>query len=475
MKTHFLNKRFRLISLFSLLLLFSCGGDGDDDDVQTVTPAPVAVVITAANLAATTPENPEAGATLGTVQASVSSGSLQYSLTSQSVAGALAINASSGAVTVADATLFDFETVQSLTAIVSITSGSVSKNVTVTISLLDVEESIATVITASDLSVSIDENPEAGASLGTIEATVNTGSLQFSLVSQSVAGALALNASTGAVTVADAALFDFETVQSLTAIVSITSGSVSENITVTISLLDVAESIQTVITASDLTATIAENPEAGASLGTIEASVNTGSLQFSLVSQSVAGALTINASTGAVTVADAALFDFETVQSLTANIRVSSGSVSEDVTVTITLTDVDEVDAGFTIWTGATLTFNKSSGGDPTLASQQDAITDNVKITRGNTGGQIYNIVTESAANSSVSPAGTEWALGTVNDIANLTFEPFRAATGGKPKDVVGQNMVLHLIADDVYISIKLTSWATGRAGGFAYERSTSN
>ena len=41
--------------------------------------------------------------------------------------------------------------------------------------------------------------------------------------------------------------------------------------------------------------------------------------------------------------------------------------------------------------------------------------------------------------------------------------------------DVVGQNMVLHLIADDVYISIKLTSWATGRAGGFAYERSTSN
>jgi len=374
MKTHFLNKRLRLISLFSLLLLFSCGGDGDDDDVQTVTPDPVAVVITAANLAATTPENPEAGATLGTVQASVSSGSLQYSLTSQSVAGALAINASTGAVTVADATLFDFETVQSLTANIRVSAGNVTEDITVTITLTDVDESIATVITASDLSVSIDENPEAGASLGTIEATVNTGSLQFSLVSQSTDGAL-----------------------------------------------------------------------------------------------------TVNASTGAVTVADAALFDFETVQSLTANIRVSSGSVSEDVTVTITLTEVDEVNAGFTIWTGATLTFNKSSGGDPTLASQQDAITDNVKITRGNTGGQIYNIVTESAANSSVSPAGTEWALGTVNDIENLTFEPFRAATGGKPKDVVGQNMVLHLIADDVYISIKLTSWATGRAGGFAYERSTSN
>ena len=473
MKTYFQNKRLRLISLFSLLLLFSCGGG--DDDVQTVTPAPVAAVITAADLAATTPENPEAGATLGTVQASVSTGSLQYSLTSQSVAGALAINASTGVVTVADAALFDFETVQSLTANVRVTAGNVIKDITVTITLTDVDEVIDTVITASDLAVSVDENPIAGASIGTIQASVNTGSLQFSLVSQSTEGALAINGSTGAVTVADATLFDFETVQSLTANVSITSGSVSENVTVTITLLDVDESVQIIITASNLITSIPENPETGASLGTIEASVNTGSLQYSLTSQSVAGALAINASTGVVTVADATLFDFETVQSLTANIRITSGSVSEDVTVTITLTDVDEMDAGYTIWTGATLTFTKSNGGDPTLASQQDAITDNVKITRGNTGGQIYNIVTEAAANSSVSPAGTEWSLGTVDDIDSLTFEPFRAATGGKPKDVVGQNMVLHLITDDVYISIKFTSWATGKAGGFAYERSTSN
>ena len=233
--------------------------------------------------------------------------------------------------------------------------------------------------------------------------------------------------------------------------------------------------VTVVITAADLAATTPENPEAGATLGTVQASVIKGSLQYSLTSQSVAGALAVNASTGAVTVADVALFDFETVQTLTANIRVSTGNVTEDITVTITLTDVDEVDASYTIWTGVTLVFTKSSGGDPTLASQQDAIMDNVKITRGNTGGQIYNIVTENAANSSVSPAGTEWALGTLNDIANLTFEPFRAATGGKPKDVIGQNMVLHLIANDVYLSVKITSWATGKAGGFIYERSTSN
>ncbi len=235
------------------------------------------------------------------------------------------------------------------------------------------------------------------------------------------------------------------------------------------------EPIATVITAANLAVAIPENPEANVSLGIVQASVNTGSLQYSLTSQSVAGALAINASTGAVTVADATLFDFETVQSLTANIRITSGSVTEDVTVTITLSDVDEIDAGYTIWTGPTLTFTKSNGGDPTLASQQDAITDNVKITRGNNGGQIYNIVTENAANSSVSPADTEWSLGTVDDIESLTFQPFRTATGGAPKNVVGQNMVLHLITDDVYLSVKITSWAIKKAGGFAYERSTPN
>ena len=147
--------------------------------------------------------------------------------------------------------------------------------------------------------------------------------------------------------------------------------------------------VAAVITAADLAATTPENPEAGATLGTVQASVSTGSLQYSLTSQSVAGALAINASTGVVTVADAALFDFETVQSLTANVRVTAGNVIKDITVTITLTDVDEMDASYTIWTGATLTFTKSNGGDPTLASQQDAITDNVKITRGNTGGDL--------------------------------------------------------------------------------------
>ncbi|MDB4643534.1 cadherin repeat domain-containing protein [Flavobacteriaceae bacterium] len=242
-----------------------------------------------------------------------------------------------------------------------------------------------------------------------------------------------------------------------------------------IQIVTTPEVVVPVITAANLSSTINENPDVGAAIGTVQASASSGSLQYSLVSQSVNGALSVNASTGAVTVADASLFDFETIQVITAVIRVTVGSITEDVNVTVSITDVDEVEAVYTIWEGASMTFTKDDGGDPTNSSQQDHLTDNVKITRGNSGGQIYNIVSEAAAVKETSPADTEWSIGTIDQIDELTFETFRAATNGTPKNVVGQDMVLHLVTDDIYISIRFTSWSTGKAGGFAYVRSTEN
>lgn len=236
------------------------------------------------------------------------------------------------------------------------------------------------------------------------------------------------------------------------------------------SVYNTPSSTATVITASNLSVTIPENPANGAVLGNIQASVNTGTIQFSIVSQSVEGALDVNSSSGEVTVADSCLFVFETVQSLTANVRITSGDVTKEITVTINLTNVED----FNIWSGDIITFSKASGADPTMESSQDHITDNVKITRGNDGGQFYNIVLESSYDKDNSPVGTEWAYGTTCEIPNLVFEPFRAATG-KPSNAVGKNMVLHLIADDVYLSVKITSWAKGQNGGFTYERSTEN
>tara|TARA_B100001057_G_C22715603_1_gene897578 strand:- start:446 stop:922 length:477 start_codon:yes stop_codon:yes gene_type:complete len=136
--------------------------------------------------------------------------------------------------------------------------------------------------------------------------------------------------------------------------------------------------------------------------------------------------------------------------------------------------DEDEVQGDTTssnIWDGPTVVFSKADGADFTLESNQDRITSNVWITRGN-GGQIFNIAKENSADKGDSPIGTLWAKGNINNIDNLTFQPFRLGAG-QPKDVVGTDLVLFLVEDNVYLSVKFTSWSQGQKGGFAYERSS--
>lgn len=132
--------------------------------------------------------------------------------------------------------------------------------------------------------------------------------------------------------------------------------------------------------------------------------------------------------------------------------------------------DVIEVVA--TVWTGDVVNFSKANGADPALAANQDRITDKVWITRNNEGGQIYNRVLESTSDKDTSPLGTAWSEGALDDYASLTYTSFRTATG-KPKNAVGKTYVVHLIEENIYLSVKLTSWSQGKAGGFGYERSS--
>jgi len=125
------------------------------------------------------------------------------------------------------------------------------------------------------------------------------------------------------------------------------------------------------------------------------------------------------------------------------------------------------------VWTGDVINFTKADDADPTLEANQDRITDHVWITRDNEeGGQIYNRVSESASDKETSPLGTEWAEGDLDDYASLTYVSFRTATV-KPKDAIGKTYVVHLTEDNIYLSVKLISWSSNKAGGFSYERST--
>ena len=125
-----------------------------------------------------------------------------------------------------------------------------------------------------------------------------------------------------------------------------------------------------------------------------------------------------------------------------------------------------------TIWNGPLITFTQGSP-YPNPPSDRDPLTPNVALTRTTVAG-IFNVVAEAAFTKGVSPAGTEWAVGPLDDYAGLIYRDWTTAGGGNPVlNLPGQQLVVHLIADDIYLSLKFTALGGGGTGGFSYIRST--
>src|SRR5881628_186187 len=135
-----------------------------------------------------------------------------------------------------------------------------------------------------------------------------------------------------------------------------------------------------------------------------------------------------------------------------------------------------------TVWNGSTISFTKTNYANPLLAENQDRLTTNVWITRGSSQG-LFNAKTESSFTHYLSPAGTEWANGSLENYATLSYTNWNrwaASVNPSPYATVGVQAVLHLIPDDIYLSVQFTSWTGGNpdpgfsyGGGFSYLRST--
>ncbi len=124
-----------------------------------------------------------------------------------------------------------------------------------------------------------------------------------------------------------------------------------------------------------------------------------------------------------------------------------------------------------TVWNGPTITYQQPAP-DPTQATNQDRITPDVWLTRAASKG-LFNAVVETNA-TALSPSNTEWASGTLTNFASLNYTNWLAwLNGASPVTLVGQPVVLHLLPDDIYLSVKFTLWNSGGSGGFAYQRST--
>ena len=298
---------------------------------------PEAIEITITDFSNTIEENPTNGAALGNISATVNRGTISYAIKDETVVGAFNVDATTGELTVGDASLFDFEKQETLSATVVASVETEEATANVFIQLTDVAEDV----TIEPFTVSIDENPMNGSLVGVLTASTDgAANLVYSLLSGDDAAAFAIESTSGELTVADSSLFDYERKQTLTATYEVSNGVDSKQSTITVNLNNLSEVI---ITANDFTSSVDENVAGNTVIGTVDASFTgaTGTMTYSIVSQSVSSAVVIN-SQGQILVNDPSAFNFEARTQITGVYRASVNGESKDANFTININDLDE-------------------------------------------------------------------------------------------------------------------------------------
>ena len=284
-------------------------------------------------------ENSVAGTAVGTVTATTTgAGPVTYALTAGNDAGAFALAAGTGALTVAGA--LDYETTASfpLTVTASDPAGGTS-TAAVTVTVTDVDE--APGFGTADYAFSVAEDAAVGTALGTVSATdPEDGTLTYAITAGNEAGAFAIDAGTGALTVAGALDYETAAEYNLTVTASDAAGHTAT--------ADVALTVTDVAYAPGFGATsyawsVAEDAAVGAAVGTVSATdPEGGTVTYALTAGNDAGAFAIDAGTGALTVAGALDYETTTSFNLTVTASSSGGKATATVPVTVTVTNVDE-------------------------------------------------------------------------------------------------------------------------------------
>lgn len=122
------------------------------------------------------------------------------------------------------------------------------------------------------------------------------------------------------------------------------------------------------------------------------------------------------------------------------------------------------------VWNGPNITFNQPNT-DPTDPADQDRLTSHVWLTRAGVQG-LFNEAQEGFYTKFVSPVDTEWAYGTLAAYLTLQYKDWQDLSSNNPPSMVGQQAVVHLKTDNIYLAIEFTRW-DDHGGTFAYVRST--
>lgn len=120
------------------------------------------------------------------------------------------------------------------------------------------------------------------------------------------------------------------------------------------------------------------------------------------------------------------------------------------------------------------ITFTRPNDVNPNLAENQDWITDDVRIARGNDQG-LYNAFTDSGWDGNDDgPENTLWKAGEweTGDDPLATYQTWRDHHGGNAQSLPFTTSTIYLIDYDLYFKIEWLSWTCcGNGGGFSYIR----
>ena len=243
----------------------------------------------------------------------------------------------------------NYETRDSYTVTVTVTDGSLTDSITVTITVTDVPESPTNrgpVFTeGSRTTRSVAENTRAGVNIGLpVSATdPDSGDTLTYTLGGSDASSFDIEGTSGQLRIR--AALDYETRASYSVTVTVSDGSLSDEITVTISVTDVPETPTNrgpVFTEGSTTRSVAENTAAGVNIGAPVAATDADNDSLTYTPSGLdAASFAIGRTSGQLRTR--AALDYETRTSYTVIVTVSDGSLTDTITVTIAVTDQDDL------------------------------------------------------------------------------------------------------------------------------------
>lgn len=280
-------------------------------------------------------ENVSSGIALGSVLATDAEDDvLIFFLEDANASAEFTINASSGELSAN--TSFDFESVSTYTISIGVSDGLDTSYAVITITVNDVFENTPPVLESQEYSIY--ENSEVYASIATVLASdVDTQELEYLILSGNDPEVIALNISTGEVTIADSSAFDFETNNSFIFEIGVFDGFDTTKAQLTILVNDVLENNAPIL--SDQSFSVDENSPNGTIIGTVTASdADSDELTF-FATHSFCK---VDSSSGSISITEESIFDYETMSSFIIEVAVTDGVDTVYANITISIVDVDE-------------------------------------------------------------------------------------------------------------------------------------